>query len=148
VIGSEGGWDMVTAWLPDPADRLACAAMWSAHPSLARFQTLTSEVPVEREGSLLGQALQAPHLTWLTDIDVVDDERLQTASAHGMRSALLLPVRDGSATIGLLELLTHASIEPDAQIAFSLEASALQLGRFGHQLSLGAKPLNTGPRDS
>ncbi len=146
VLGSEGGWDTVTAWLPDGANRLECAAMWSAHPSLGRFEALTSEVPIEREGSLLGQALQAPHLTWLTDIDVVDDERLQSAAAHGMRSALLLPVRDGATTIGLLELLTHASIEPDAQIALSLEASALQLGRFGHQLSLGARPLNTGPR--
>jgi hypothetical protein len=94
-------------------------------------------VPVKREGSLLDQALQAPHLTWLTDIDAVDDARLQTASAHGMSSALLLPVRSGTTTIGLLELLTHDSIEPDAQIALSLEASALQLGRFGQLLSLG-----------
>jgi hypothetical protein len=54
-----------------------------------------------------------------------------------MSSALLLPVRNGASTIGLLELLTHDSIEPDAQIALSLEAAALQLGRFGHLLSLG-----------
>jgi len=54
-----------------------------------------------------------------------------------MNSALLLPVRNGPSTIGLLELLTHDTIEPDAQIALSLEASALQLGRFGHLLSLG-----------
>ena len=33
--------------------------------------------------------------------------------------------------------ITHDTIEPDAQIALSLEASALQLGRFGHLLSLG-----------
>jgi PAS domain-containing protein len=146
VLGSEGGWDTVTAWLPDPSDRLECAAMWTAHAGLGQFQNLTSGAPLERDGSLLAQAMQAPHLTWLTDIDVVDDERLQSAAAHGMSSALLLPVRDGGATIGLLELLTHASIEPDAQIALSLEASALQLGRFAHQLSLGARPLNAGPR--
>jgi PAS domain-containing protein len=137
VLGSEGGWDTVTAWLPDDANKLDCAATWTAHSSLDRFEALTWEVPVSREGSLLDQALQAPHLTWLTDIDAVDDARLQTAAAHGMSSALLLPVRSGPSTIGLLELLTHDSIEPDAQIALSLEASALQLGRFGHLLSLG-----------
>jgi PAS domain S-box-containing protein len=137
VLGSEGGWDTVTAWLPDETNNLGAAATWTAHRGLDRFESLTLEVPVKREGSLLDQALQAPHLTWLTDIDTVDDARLQTAAAHGMNSALLLPVRSGKSTIGLLELLTHDSIEPDAQIALSLEASALQLGRFGHLLSLG-----------
>ncbi|MBV9606747.1 MAG: PAS domain-containing protein [Solirubrobacterales bacterium] len=137
VLGSEGGWDTVTAWLPGESNDLGCAATWTAHRGLDRFEALTWDVPVNREGSLLDQALQAPHLTWLTDIDAVDDARLQTAAAHGMSSALLLPVRSGTNTIGLLELLTHDSIEPDAQIALSLEASALQLGRFGHLLSLG-----------
>ncbi len=137
VLGSEGGWDTVTAWLPDESDGLGCAATWAAHRGLDRFEALTWEAGLKRDGSLLDQALQAPHLTWLTDIDAVDDERLQTAAAHGMSSALLLPVRNGASTIGLLELLTHDSIEPDAQIALSLEASALQLGRFGHLLSLG-----------
>jgi len=137
VLGSEGGWDTVTAWLPDESDGLGCAATWTAHRGLDRFEALTWEAGLKRDGSLLDQALQAPHLTWLTDIDAVDDERLQTAASHGMSSALLLPVRSGTSTIGLLELLTHDSIEPDAQIALSLEASALQLGRFGHLLSLG-----------
>jgi PAS domain-containing protein/predicted nucleic acid-binding Zn-ribbon protein len=137
VLGSEGGWDTVTAWLPDDSTRLGCAATWTAHRGLDRFEALTREVSLNRDGSLLDQALQAPHLTWLTDIDAVDDARLQTAAAHGMSSALLLPVRNGTTTIGLLELLTHDSIEPDAQIALSLEAAALQLGRFGHLLSLG-----------
>jgi PAS domain S-box-containing protein len=137
VLGSEGGWDTVTAWLPDESDGLGCAATWAAHRGLDRFEALTWDAAPKRNGSLLDQALQAPHLTWLTDIDAVDDERLQTASAHGMSSALLLPVRNGASTIGLLELLTHDSIEPDAQIALSLEAAALQLGRFGHLLSLG-----------
>jgi PAS domain-containing protein/predicted nucleic acid-binding Zn-ribbon protein len=137
VLGAEGGWDTVTAWLPDESDGLGCAATWTAHRGLDRFEALTWEASPKRNGSLLDQALQAPHLTWLTDIDAVDDERLQTAAAHGMSSALLLPVRNGMSTIGLLELLTHDSIEPDAQIALSLEASALQLGRFGHLLSLG-----------
>lgn len=140
VLGAEGGWDTVTAWLPAETNTLGCAATWIAHRGLEGFESLTLDAAVRREGSLLDQALQAPHLTWLTDIDTVDDERLQTASAHGMSSALLLPVRNGTSTIGLLELLTHDTIEPDAQIALSLEAAALQLGRFGHLLSLGGKP--------
>src|SRR5262249_24121413 len=117
VLGSEGGWDTVTAWLPDDASKLDCAATWTAHRGLDRFEALPWGASLARDGSLLDQALQAPHLTWLTDIDAVDDARLQTAAAHGTSSALLLPVRSGTTTIGLLELLTHDSIEPDAQIA-------------------------------
>jgi transcriptional regulator with GAF, ATPase, and Fis domain len=139
VLGAEGGWDTVTAWLPDESNNLGCAATWTAHRGLDRLEAATWDAAVARDGSLLHQALQAPHLTWLTDLDAVDDERLQSAAAHGMSSALLLPVRNGNTTIGLLELLTHDSIEPDAQIALSLEAAALQLGRFGHLLSLGRK---------
>lgn len=137
VIGSEGGWDTVTAWLPEKPDALECVATWIAHHGLDRLEATTVGTTLRRHGSLLDQALGAPHLTWLTDIDAVDDSRLQTAAAHGMNSSLLLPVRGGATTIALLELLTHESLEADAQIALSLEASALQLGRLGHLLGVG-----------
>ena len=138
IIGSEGGWDAVTAWVPDEHGGLACAAMWTSHPGLGDFESETWDVAQARPGSLPAQALHAPHLTWVTEIDAVDDDRLGSAAAHGMRSALLLPIRDGAATIGLLELLAHASVKPDAQIAMSLEAAALQLGQFGHLLRISA----------
>jgi hypothetical protein len=140
VLGSEGGWDAIAAWLPEDAGALGCAAVWTAHPELGRFEALSREASEKAADSLLAQAFHAPHLSWLTQIDAVDDERLKVAAAHGMRSALLLPIRDGATSIGLLELLTHAGVEPDAQIAISLEAAALQLGHFGHLLRLASRP--------
>jgi hypothetical protein len=136
IIGSEGGWDAVTAWVPDEQGGLNCAAMWTAHPGLSGFESETWDVAETRAGSLPAQALHAPHVTWVTEIDAVDDDRLGSAAAHGLRSALLLPIRDGAVTIALLELLAHASVKPDAQIAMSLEAAALQLGQFGHMLRI------------
>ena len=134
IIGSEGGWDAVAAWVPDEHGGLTCAAMWTAHAGLSAFESETWNEPEAGAGSLPAQALHAPHLTWVTEIDAVDDDRLGRAAAHGLRSALLLPIRDGAATVALLELLAHASVKPDAQIAMSLEAAALQLGQFGHML--------------
>ncbi|HUO74202.1 MAG TPA: PAS domain-containing protein [Solirubrobacteraceae bacterium] len=139
IIGTEGGWDAVTAWVPDDGGGLECAAMWTAHPGLSAFEALTWDAEQPPAGSLPAQALHAPHLTWVTEIDAVDDDRLNIAADHGLRSALLLPIRDGAVTIGLLELLAHASVNPDAQIAISLEAAALQLGQFGHLLRIGAR---------
>jgi hypothetical protein len=134
IIGSEGGWDAVTAWVPDEQGGLGLAGMWISHAGLGDFESETWDIGQARDGSLPAQALRAPHVTWVTEIDAVDDERLGNAAAHGLRSALLLPIRDGAATIALLELLAHASVKPDAQVAMSLEAAALQLGQFGHML--------------
>jgi hypothetical protein len=139
TIGAEGGWDAVTAWIPAAHGGLECAAIWTAHPGLSEFEALTWEEHKSRAGSLPARALHAPHLTWVSDIDAVDDDRLSAAAAHGLRSALLLPIRDGTAAVALLELLAHASVAPDAQVAMSLEAVALQLGQTGHLLRLGAQ---------
>jgi hypothetical protein len=112
--------------------------MWTAHQGLSAFEVVTWDARQPAAGSLPAQALHAPHITWVTEIDAVDDDRLNSAAAHGMRSALLMPIRDGAHAIALLELLAHASVEPDAQIAMSLETAALQLGQFGHLLRVGA----------
>jgi PAS domain S-box-containing protein len=134
VLGAEGGWDVVRAWAPDEPGTLRCTAMWTALGGLSGPQTLSQEVPRTGAGSLLAQAIHSPSVTWLADIEATGDERLSASAALGMSSAVLLPIRDGVATIGLLELLTRTRIEPEPRMALSLEAAALQLGRFANQL--------------
>jgi hypothetical protein len=134
IFGTEGGWDAVLAWIPDERETLTCEATWTAGPGVAGLRTIGQESTDQEGGSLLDQALLAPAGTWLTDIEATGDVRLAAAGGHGMRSALLLPVRAGVATIGLLELLSATRVEPDPRLAMSLEAAALQLGRFAARL--------------
>jgi hypothetical protein len=48
---------------------------------------------------------------------------------------VLLPIRAGAVTIGLLELLTCTELAPDPAMALALEAAALQVGRFAQRLA-------------
>ena len=68
------------------------------------------------------------------------DSRLNAAAQEEMLTALLVPIREGVATIGLLELLSRKSMVPDTALTTSLEAVALQLAHFSHLLRLGADP--------
>lgn len=141
TIGSEGEWDAVTAWLSEQQDVLTCSAMWTVDASLAVFETLTWQTHPNVAGSRLGQALLAARPTWVTDIDREQDNRLSRAAGNGMRSALLVPMRDGSNDLGVLELLTRARIEPDAEIGIALEEASHQLALLaGASSKTGWKP--------
>ena len=136
MLGSAGGWDVVRAWVPDEPGTLRCTAMWTALGGLSDGEPPAAGEPRANPGSLLAHAIHSPSVIWLTDIEATDDERLRASAAHGMSSVVLLPIRDGGAPIGMLELLTHTRIEPDPRLALALEAAALQLGRFADRLRL------------
>jgi hypothetical protein len=70
----------------------------------------------------------------MSDLGAANDEELGGAAALGLRSAVLLPVRDVGVTIGVLELLSRTAVDPDPRVVLALEAAALQLGRFAHRL--------------
>jgi hypothetical protein len=61
-----------------------------------------------------------------------------------MHAALLVPIRHGEQTSGVLELLTSASAARsgarDPDIVSAMEAVALQLGHFDYLLRRGAEP--------
>ena len=141
IIGAEGGWDAVTAWLPEARKAvLRCTAMWTrAASGLGPFETLTWQKPQPIAGEL-GRALGGAHAAWLTGLDAADDLRCASAAREGMRSAMLVPIHYGGKPIGVLELLTRAARVPDAEIAVSLEAVAVQLGHFAHLTRLGSEP--------
>jgi hypothetical protein len=142
VLGREAGWDAVCAWVPDERGRqLRCAAMWSGDgDGLAEFETRTWQQPQSLTTSVLGRSFAAREVTRLTEIGASDDNRLQTASAEGMTSAVLVPIHSGRSGIGLLELLCRHELRPDAELAAAMDGVALQLGHFWHLLQLGAQP--------
>jgi len=140
VIGSQGGWDAAIVWSPERRDVLKCAAMWVADHQLNAFETFTWQRLQPVGTGELGTALAAPGATWIRELDTGQGGVLGTAAAHGLRSALLVPIRDGVNPIALLELLTRDSMVPDPELEISLEAVGLQLGQFAHLLREGATP--------
>jgi PAS domain S-box-containing protein len=142
ILGTAGGWDSVCAWFPDDhAPLVRCGAMWTAvADQLDKFETSTWQRPEPLAGSELGRSLLAFGSTWLTGIDASSDGRLSAAAGEGMRTALLVPVRDGNATIGILELLTRADAPRDTELAAAMEAVALQLGHYWQLIRLSGQP--------
>jgi hypothetical protein len=142
VLGVEGQWDSVCAWLPDERrPLLKCGAMWTAvEDRLNLFETSTWQRPQPVTGSELGRAVSAFGAIWVTDIETAEDGRMIAAFNAGMSSALLVPVRDGRSTIAVLELLTRSDGPPDPELAASIEAVALQLGHYWHLSQLSEQP--------
>lgn len=141
VLGTDGGWDAVAAWTPDDrGELLKCSAMWTAGEDLRNFETATWQKPLSPFGSALGAVLVASRPRWLTDFAAPQDARLGAAAQEGIRSVLLVPLREGTTPIGALELLSRASVPPDAEVSAAVEAVALQLGHFSSLLRQGAEP--------
>src|SRR5207253_10893461 len=122
VLGSHGGWDSVTAWCPDGHGVLRCAAMWTVEAGrLGSFETLTWQRSERASATPLGDALLAPELTALSDLGALDGGRMSQVFEQGMRTALLVPIRDGVQPLAVLELLTQSSKPPSADLTASLE---------------------------
>ena len=77
---------------------------------------------------------------WAGGLETAEDGRFRAAAGVGLRSALLVPVRDGGTAIAVLEFLSSLEVPVAPEVATALEAVALQLGHFAHLLRLGAAP--------
>jgi hypothetical protein len=142
VLGGEGKWDAVCAWVPDSRiPVLRCGAMWTASPhGMGRFETATWQQPQALGRTELGRAFSASEVRWMTNVANADDDRLLAAAREGIRSAMLVPVRDGTSTVAILELMTAGVSVPDSELLVAIEAVGLQLGHFWHLLQVGAEP--------
>jgi PAS fold/GAF domain len=142
ALGAYGGWDVVTVWVPDEhKPLLRCLSMWSAEDRLREFEIFTWQSRVPLTGTTLGQALFATEPMVFTQLAEADDDRLRAAAARQIHLALLVPMRDGRATIAALELLSRSSEPPDDDLGLAMEAVALQLAHFRRLLRQAASPL-------
>jgi hypothetical protein len=142
VIGIEGGWDAVSVWVPDERrPHLKCSAMWMAEADgRAEFETRTWQRPHAIAETELGRAFSSGDTAWITRIGESTDDRLVTAAAEGMGTALIVPICEGGRSVAVLELLCREVAPPDEDVAASIAAVAVQLGHFWHLLRAGAAP--------
>jgi uncharacterized protein (DUF3084 family) len=139
-LGSMGGWDAICTWMPvDRRPVLRCSAAWTeTSGDLAGFETSTWQQSQPLTGSALGKAFNAPGATWCTDL--TEDRRMIEVACHGMQTALLVPIRDGSRTVAVLEFLSRVSIGADTELSVPIESLALLLGHLWHLERAGAVP--------
>jgi PAS domain-containing protein len=142
VLGTEAGWDVVIAWCPDERGRaLRCVAMWMSAPAgLSLFETATWQRRQSPTASLAGRTAVGDRASWFGDLSAVSDAQLAAAASEGMEGALLVPMRQGEESIGVLELLTRRPAAPAPEVATAMEAVALQLAHFEYLLRRGAEP--------
>ncbi len=115
--------------------------MWTAYEHLREFEIITWQTRVRLADTEIGRTLFAPGGTARVDIGTIDDDRLRAAADRGLRTVLLVPVRDGRATIGVLELLSRSPEALDEELIVSVESVALQLAHFRRLLELAASRL-------
>jgi hypothetical protein len=117
-------------WLPDPRGLLRCTASWAVE-GLRELEQLTLRSAQPVHSSDLGAALYAREpVSFAVSAGATSGQRVAELAAAGVEQALLLPIRDGVARIGLLELLSQSEEAPSGEVVLALEAVGLQLGQF------------------
>ena len=142
IVGSEGGWDAVIAWVLDKRDtRYTCRAAWCRAPDqMARFETSMWQVRQAASGSCIGDAASAVEPEWLRGLDGATDPHLASVTQAGIKTLGLLPVRHGLETIAVLELCARAELEPDPELNIALQVIAAGLASVHQLLSAAQTP--------
>ena len=142
VLGSHGGWDAVVAWCPEERrPSFCCVAMWTGHdPSLRALETQTWQARREPAAAEFGAARTRPGATCLATLDGAEDRLLQDAAAAGVGSVVYVPIRVDNEAIGVIELWSRRSAEPDADVVLFLEAIGLQLSSHAGLINAAAAP--------
>jgi two-component system, cell cycle sensor histidine kinase and response regulator CckA len=127
------GWEVGALWMLEKgAATLKCVEMWT-HPSTEfnEFKALTGMMTLGRGVGLPGQAWAEDKMIWLADVPAGTNlPRGEAASRAGLRSALALPVRSHNQLIGVLELVSRDTRQPEPELLQMLELLAQQVAQF------------------
>ncbi len=136
ILGSEGGWDATIAWCTErPGPAMRCGVVWMRDPtSLASIESRAWKHVEDPSAAEFGRARNRMAATCLLDLESAEDRLLAAAGAEGVRSAILVPISDGSDTVAMLELLSRDATMPNPELVVSLDAVALQLGALARLL--------------
>jgi PAS domain-containing protein len=141
-LGRDGGWDTAVAWCPeDRRGFMKCVAMWTdGSPNLSNFETRTWQHRQDVGGTEFGRARNRSGATCLLELQTAEDSLLRSAAGEGMRSAVLVPIQNGTETIGMLELLSRSDAPPDGELTLFLEGIGMQLAALAQMLNFAAVP--------
>jgi PAS domain S-box-containing protein len=133
ALGETLRWQLGAFWTVDEhAERLWLEAGWSvAGLDRSRWETASSEVVLNRGQGVPGMAWESGEVTWIEDVGRTEGLlRARAARDLGLRAMVSVPVRSGTTTIGVLELL---SVEPrprDDQLVALMTYLGQQIGQY------------------
>jgi PAS domain S-box-containing protein len=127
------GWQLGAYWSVDAdAGRLRMEACWAA-PGLdaGRWIDASAEVVFHSGDGLPGRAWETGEVTWVHDgASELTPPRAKVAASLGLHAGVAMPIRSGTTTIGVLELLATAIDKEDDQLVALMSYLGQQIGQY------------------
>ena len=133
TIAASGDWVFGSIWVKAEADAaLKCAATWrSEGDGLLEFEHLTRATRLLAASGLPGRVLASEEAVWISDVAndaaFVRADAARVANLHG---AFAFPLCGESGPVGVLELFSHSTVNPDPDLLQLVEALGSQIGLF------------------
>lgn len=118
-------------WLLEEDDKLHCVETVSAGDDRARFATFieaSRALACERGAELPGQAWSTRAVQWIGSLS--SSPRGRAAASAGLASGTAYPLLGGSRFLGVIELFSAVTHEPDARLHELFVSTGNELGQF------------------
>ena len=135
AIGTGLGWEIGFVWQsetsPSGPGRLICTGSWYGREAglAAGFAQDLAGTVLEAATDLLGKVASTDRPLHVPALDTSGSARMAEAAAHGLRSALAFPMRDGATTIGVVEFYSHRQIDVDDSLLEALSTLGHHIGQ-------------------
>ena len=134
LVCAQSGWVVGHALLSDPhdPDTLADSGAWWWAPSFGNrsYEQALRGFRYRAGTDPIGRVIAGGEPVWVPDLAQIEPTPWSTAArAAGLRSALILPVRVGSKTVGVFKLFSSESTPVDGPLLEVLLEIGIQLGR-------------------
>jgi hypothetical protein len=127
LIGEESGWEAVAMWHRAQARRpLTCLGIWTRPGAdLDWFESISWRAKLDLGEAPSGDVDPAGRLTWVADLgDEGGSVRERMARSADLRSRAVVPLADGEALVGALEVYSRAARPSDEATMTGLASTA------------------------
>jgi PAS domain S-box-containing protein len=131
--------EFATAWRWDPlAGLLRCTHVWRRHPHTCEaLATASTGMTVQPGEGLAGLVVSSNEPMWNNELTRAPHlKRHRAIVADGMQSAFVFPIRARGGLVGVIELFTEHSRQPDPPFVEAVAAVCAQLGEFIERLDV------------
>jgi PAS domain S-box-containing protein len=133
ALGETLNWQLGTYWSVDEhAGHLWLDTGWSApEVDRERWEAVSRELPYEPGVGVPGRAWQTADVQWVEDLPHdADVRRSQTARELGLSSMVSVPIRSGTTTIGVIDLLSVPRRARDDELVALMVYLGQQIGQY------------------
>ncbi len=127
------GWQIAALWRVEPEqDELRYVANWrdQSFATGAEFEEVSREVRFARGDGFPGNVWARKEPIWVTEFGLAEFPRSSLAARENLRSAFGFPILLGSEVLGVIELFSSETKEPDPAMLDTLAVIGSQIGQF------------------